>query len=464
MVLDDIINQLQLKKVQAFKKPLLRNNLEIKIVTTEDIYKSLKLFLKQNIGSSIIYTGTRKASVQISSYLNRNGLKSTYYHGGMSYEQKIKHQNDWMEEKAPIMVATNAFGMGIDKSNVRSIIHVNLPNSIENYMQEIGRAGRDGSKSVSILLYNNGTIDESQNYLFKSIADPQFCKEIYIKLNENYQIANGEYFQKKVLFNLQEFCNKYDFSTLRTFSAMHFFELENIIEINQNYGKKSSLKIIVSNRYLFDYEKRNPKLEELLKIILRNYGGTFEQFIPINESFIANNLTFNIQQDKLDKRYVIGLLKKLQYDKIILYNKATNDSELQFLVPREDNFVIHSITNNIKFRNKIKLEKAQKLIEFVQNDHICRNIQLSHYFGEKNDLKCGNCDVCLNEDKPQIKADYQKIASEILLLFHEKKQISVNEIIEQLLFDKSFIIKTLRLLIEKNTIRLTSQNKFEKVK
>ncbi len=464
LVLDDIINQLQLKEVKAFKKPLLRNNLEIKIVTTEDIYESLKLFLKQNKGSSIVYAGTRKASVQISSYLNRNGLKSTYYHGGMSYEQKIKHQNDWTEEKAPIMVATNAFGMGIDKSNVRSIIHVNLPNSIENYMQEIGRAGRDGSRSVSILLYNNGTIDESQNYLFKSIADPQFCKEVYIKLNENYQIANGEFFQKKILFNLQEFCNKYDFPTLRTFSAMHFFELENIIEINQNYGKKSSLKIIVSNRYLFDYEKRNPKLEELLKIILRNYGGTFEQFIPINESFIANNLTFNIQQDKLDKRYVIGLLKKLQYDKIILYNKATNDSELQFLVPREDNFVIHSITNNIKFRNKIKLEKAQKLIEFVQNDHICRNIQLSHYFGEKNELKCGNCDVCLNEDQPQMKADYQKIASNILLLFHEKKQLSINEIIEQLLFDKSFIIKTLQLLIEKNTIRLTSQNKFEKLK
>ena len=464
LVLDDIINQLQLKKVEVFKKPLLRKNLEIKIIATEDIYKNLKLFLKQIKGSSIVYAGTRKASVQVSRFLNRNGLKSTYYHGGMFYEQKIKHQNNWMSEKSLIMVATNAFGMGIDKSNVRSIIHVNLPNSIENYMQEIGRAGRDRSKSASILLYNKGTIDESQNYLFKSIADPKFCKEVYIKLNENYQIAKGEFFQKRVLFNLQDFCTKYDFPILRTFSAMHFFELENIIEINQNYGKKSSLKVIVSSRYLFDYEKRNPKLEELLKIILRNYGGTFEQFIPINESFIANKLSVNIQQVKSNKQYVIALLKKLHYDKIILYNEATNDSELQFLVSREDNFVIHSITKNIKFRNKIKLDKAQKLIEFIQNDHICRNIQLSHYFGEINDIKCGNCDVCVNENKPQIKADHQKIASKILLLFQEKKQLSVNEIIEQLLFDKNFIIKTLHLLIEKNTLRLTSQNKFEKVK
>ena len=464
LVVDDIINQLQLKKAQAFKKPLLRKNLEIKIISTEDIYKQLKLSLKQIRGSSIVYSGTRKASVQISNYLNRNGLKSTYYHGGMFYDQKIKHQNDWMVEKAPIMVATNAFGMGIDKSNVRSIIHTNLPNSIENYMQEIGRAGRDGLKSDSILLYNKGTIDDSQNYLFKSIADPKFCKEVYTKLNENYQIANGEFFQKKVLFNLQEFSTKYDFPVLKTFSAMHFFELENIIAINQNYGKKSSLKIIVSNRYLLDYEKRNPKLEELLKIILRNYGGAFEQFIPINESFIANKLTLNIQQVKSNKRYVTALLKKLHYDKVLLYNEATYDSELQFLVPREDNFVIHSISKNIKFRNKIKLEKAQKLIEFVQNDQICRNIQLSHYFGEENNSKCGNCDVCINENKPKIKANHQVIASKILFLFKDKKQLSVNEIIGQLLFDKNFIIKTLQLLIEKNTLRLTSQNKFEKVK
>ncbi len=464
LVLDDIIEQLQLKKVQTFRKPLLRKNLEIQIISTENIYEKLNNSLKQINGSSIVYTGTRKNCIQISNYLNRQGLKSTYYHGGLSYDQKMKHHTAWMEETTPIIVATNAFGMGIDKANVRAIIHTNIPNSIENYTQEIGRAGRDGLNSVSKLLFNNGTIADSQNYLYKSIADPKFCKEVYIKLNENYQIGNGEFFEKKVLFNLQDFCTKYNLPILKTFSAMHFFELESIIEVNQNYGKKSSLKIIVSNNYLFEYEKRNPKLEELLKIILRNYGGTFDQFIPINESSIANKLTINIQNIKPDKRYVIALLKQLHYDKIIYYKVVSNDADLQFLVPREDNYVIHHISKNIDFRNKIKIDKAQKVINFIQNDTVCRNIQLSHYFGEKNGIKCGICDVCIAENKPKIKTDFESISKEITSLFIEKEQLSANEIIKQLLFDKNSIIKTLQLLIEKNTLRLTSQNKFEKTK
>ena len=463
LVLDDIKDQLNLKKVLTFKKPLLRNNLEIKISASEDIYKKLKDSLKKISGSSIVYTGTRKASIQISSYLNNQGLKSTFYHGGLFYDQKIKHQKAWMHEEVQIMVATNAFGMGIDKSNVRAIIHTNLPNSIENYMQEIGRAGRDGLQSVTNLLYNKGTIVESQNYLLKSIADPKFCKKVYIRLNENFQIGKGELFQKRVMFNLQEFCTKYELPILKTFSAMHYFELENIIEVNQNYGKKSSLKIIVSNTYLFEYEKRNPKLEDLLKIILRNYGGAFEQFITVNESFIANKLSTIIQHEKPSKSYVIALLKQLHYDKVIIYNKASNDSELQFLVPREDNFVIHSISKNIDFRNKIKIDKAQKFVEYILNDKVCRNIQLSKYFGDENNIKCGICDICIAADKKQTYVDYQKIASEILLLFIKSKQISVNEILEHLPIDKENVIKTLHLLIEKNTLRLTSQNKFEKI-
>ncbi len=463
LVLADIKKQLQLQTVQTFRKSLLRKNLEIRIVNSENIYEELKNSLNRIKGSSIVYTGTRKGSMQISDYLNNQGIKSTYYHGGMFYEQKMKHQNTWMEDKIPVMVATNAFGMGIDKPNVRAIIHTNLPNSIENYTQEIGRAGRDGLKSVSILLYNNGTISESQNYLYKSIADPAFCKIVYAKLNENYQVAKGESFQKKVSFHLLEFCTKYNLPVLKTYAAMHFFEIESIIEINQNYSKKSSLKIIVSNAQLFAYEKRNPRLENLLKIILRNYGGTFDQFISINESYIAKKFTTNHQNNKIDKSYVMNLLQQLHKDKIIIYKKASNNSDLLFLVPREDNFVFHQISQNIEFRNKVKIEKAKKLIELVQNDQICRNIQLSYYFGEETKTKCGNCDVCLNENNPQGNADYNKIASKILLLFTDHKKLSINEIANKLSFENEFIIKTLQLLIEKNTLKLTSQNKLEKV-
>ena len=464
LVLKDIKEQLHLTTSLTFRKSLLRKNLGIKIVFSENIYEELRNSLVQINGPAIVYVGTRKGSIQIADYLNRKNIKSTYYHGGMSYDEKIKHQKDWMDEKTPVIVATNAFGMGIDKANVRAIFHTNIPNSIENYTQEIGRAGRDGHESISKLLYNNGTIVDSQNYLLKSIANPAFCKIVYTKLNEHYQIAKGESFQNKFTFNLQEFCTKYDLPVLKVFSAMHFFELENIIEINQNYGKKSSLKIIVSNTHLFEYEKRNIKLEQLLKIILRNYGGTFDQFISINESFIANKLTLNIPNHKVDKPFIINLLEQLHRDKIIIYKKASNDSDLQFLVPREDHYIIHRISKNIEFRNKIKIDKAKKIIAFIQNNQICRNIQLASYFGEKVETLCGNCDVCLAKNNLQVQVSHDLVASKIFLLISNHEKLAINIIVNKLPFEKDIIIKTLQLLIEKNSLRLTSQNKIEKIK
>ena len=461
-VMIDIIDHLKLKNASIFKKSFYRNNINIKLINTDNTLEQLKYLLSKINDPIIVYTNTRKSCINISNYLNHQGFKSTFYHGGLSFDNKTESQTNWLSQNTPIIVATNAFGMGIDKANVRAVIHMNIPNSIENYMQEIGRAGRDGISSFAYLIYNKSTIYESENYLKKGIASTLFHKEVYQKLNDNYQITLGEFFEKTYLFNLQDFCSKYELPILKTFSAINNLELENIIEINHNYKKRSSLKIIVSNKVLFEYEKRNSNLENLIKIILRNYGGTFEQLIPINESIIAKKLNA-IVPSNISKFQVINLLNQLKKDKIIIYNEATNNSNIKFLVPREDTFVINNISKSIENRSITKLEKLRSIIEYVNNNKICRNIQLLNYFGEKNIKKCKTCDICFAENNQSNKVDYKLIAKDIMDLFATKQYNSSNEIINELNYNKNQILKTLELLIEKNSLRLTSQNKFEKI-
>jgi len=455
-VIDDIVQNLALENVQIFKKSFYRNNIDIQLFKTDNVFEKLKNLLLNIKEPVIVYTSTRKSTIQISNFLNHQGFKSMFYHGGLSLDIKTKTLNSWTTEVQPIIVATNAFGMGIDKANVRLVIHMNIPNSIENYMQEIGRAGRDGKRSYAYLIFNNNAIFENETFIKKGLANTAFCKTIYSKLHENYQISQGEFLEQAYSFNLQEFCSKYKLPILNTFSALQCFENENIIAMLQNVNKRSRLKILVNNRYLTEYESRNPKLEILLKIILRNYGGAFDQFIAIGESELAKKMNTN-------KSTIIRLLQRIDKDKVISYKKASANAEIKFLVPREDRFVINNISKNIENRNDIKISKSKAIIQFVQNNKVCRNIQLLSYFGESIQNKCNTCDVCLAEKNKNKSVDYKKIANKILSLFSENSILEFDEINNQIHCDKKYIIKTLELLIEKNALRLTSQNKLEKI-
>ncbi|NOQ91240.1 MAG: RecQ family ATP-dependent DNA helicase, partial [Flavobacteriaceae bacterium] len=363
-VIEDIIKHLELDNIQIFKKSFFRKNIRIQLIKSDAIFEQVKQILVKVKEPVIIYTSTRKNTIQISNYLNHQGFKSTFFHGGLPNETKSKTLNNWVNESTPIIVATNAFGMGIDKANVRAVIHVHIPNSIENYMQEIGRAGRDNKTSNAYLIYNNSTIFESKTFIEKGIASTEFCKTVYGKLHENYQISFGELHEKSFTFNLQDFCNKYQLPILKVFSALNCFENEGIISVQQNVNKKSSLKVIVKNKYLIDYENKNQKSNTILKVILRNYGGAFDQFISISESVIAKKLNTS-------KTDVITLLHRLDTDNIIRYKKASNNAGIRFLVPREDRFVMHSISKNIENRNKTKISKAKAVVDYIANDKIC---------------------------------------------------------------------------------------------
>ena len=450
-VLDDIQLQLQIENATLFKKSFQRKNLAFHVITTEDIYGKLLQILTKLKASVIIYTNSRKHTKEVSHFLKQHHFKSSYYHGGLSTVEKNEAFNNWISDKTPIMVATNAFGMGIDKTNVRAVIHINIPNSLENFIQEAGRAGRDGKDSYSLLLKNKSSIFETENKFNSNVATTKFIKVIYFNLNQFYAVSRGELPLQSFNFSLHEFCSIYQLNLLQTYNAIKILERENIILLDENYNKKSSLKFLISNQKLFNYLENNTSKTNLIQLILRSYGGVFEHFTVINEFIIAKKLDVH-------KNDVIKTLKELHSQGILQYLHADTTSKLTFLKVREDAYTINGISKNIERQNSLKQQKLRSVIDFIENNKICRPVQLLHYFNEKDAVPCGKCDVCMAKNLKT--TAIKTIASQILNLLKEKPLTSM-ELSTILSFSEKEILNSLKILLEKNKITITSQNKFK---
>ncbi len=452
-VTKDIIELLTLDNPIIYKETFHRENLAYQVFETEDIYHKIIRILTKTNAPTIIYTSTRNKTKKVSDYLNTIGYKSTFYHGGLSSKNKEVAFQSWISEKTKIIVATNAFGMGIDKNNVKVVIHIDIPSSLENYVQEAGRAGRNGLKAFSVLLYNNATIHEFNQRINNSITEIDFIKEIYLKLNQHLFISKGELPLEKFTFNLQDFCAKYRINIFKTYNAIQLLEKEGVLVYEQNFNKVSLIKFKADNNQVLNYTQNHPKHKELIQLLLRTYGGIFENRIPINETYIAKKL------HRL-KKEVIAQLKQIEKDYIIEYMYQSNHTEIQFLVMREDQITINHISKNILQRNKIKLDKANAVLNFIDDDTICRNKQLLTYFNENTKTDCGICDVCLRKKKQKI--DLKVVTEKILSLLESKSELSSKEMLVLLRIEQKAIIQTIQLLLEKNKIVLTQNNSYKK--
>lgn len=450
-VLKDIQENLNLEEAVLFKKSFQRNNLSYHIINTENIYGKLLQILNRIKESVIIYTNNRKQTKEISNLLVHNNLKSSYYHGGLSAAEKNESYHNWMNDQTPIMVATNAFGMGIDKANVRAVIHINTPNSLENFIQEAGRAGRDGKESHSIVLTNKSVLFEAQHKFKTTIATKDFVKKIYFKLNQFFNISMGELPVESFNFSIQEFCNTYNFNLLQTYNAIKTLERENILLLDENYSKKSTLKFTLNNQQLFSFLEKNDSKKPLIQLILRSYGGVFEHYTIINEYVLSKKL-------KTSKKSIISNLKELNDREVLKYAYANTSSKLSFLVIREDNYTINRISKNIEQQNKLKFEKLMSSVNFIENNATCRNIQILSYFNEILKEPCGKCDVCLK--KKPIKVSLKTLNNQLLGLL-TKQPMSSNELAIALTYSEAEILNSLKLLLEQGKITITSQNKFK---
>ena len=454
-VLEDIIHNLEIDGATIIKQSLARKNLSLRIDHSEDIYYQIINILQKSTKPSILYANSRKKVRTVSNYLNRHNFKSTFYHGGLSTEEKSTAFNSWMEEKTPIMVATNAFGMGIDKKNVAGIIHLDLPFSLENYMQESGRAGRDGELAFSYLFSNENAISELEKRFLKGLVSVEYARNIYSSLNSYLNISYGELTDASFDFNLNDFCLHYKIQLLPTYNALKLFERENILLFDENLNKRSSLKFIVSPEVVLQYSERNNS--QLIKTILRSYGGIFDQAVTINESDLA--VKTNLTRDEIKNILIIW-----NKDGLVNYNYQKNITRLHFLVPREDNFTINNISSNIIRQNKIRTEKINAVIQYAKNTSVCRSRYLLNYFGEKPIENCGICDVCKQSNNKKVKIDDREVSEKIMELFIKNEQLSTKEIINKLKLDSTIVLRVLQLLLDTNKINITSQNKLEKVK
>ncbi len=447
---EDIISQLGLVQPALFQKSFVRKNIAYMVFQTEDKLYRIEQILKKNSASSIIYVRNRKSCTTISNQLNALGFKATYYHGGLSSKEKDKNMNLWMQDSAQVIVATNAFGMGIDKPDVKTVIHIQLPENIENYYQEAGRAGRNENKAFAVLLTNPSDIIQAENQFFNILADKTFLNAIYKKLCNYLQIAYGEGINEQFSFNLNSFCVKYNFPVLKTYNAFQFLDRQGIITLSQEFSEKISLQFIISSKEVLRYTSLNPNDEEIILTILRTYPGICEMKTALNLVLIAKKSNHTQKQ-------VSDLLHKLNEKDIVDFTAKAADSSLTFNEIREDERTISKVVKYLENQNNLKKEQFKAVLDYVQNEQECKSKSIAAYFGEEVLDDCGICSYCVTKKSKPTSVDslFTAIVSHL-----SESDLNSRELAIKLNNSSKELIFALQTLLESEKIIIKSNNKY----
>ena len=444
----DIIENLALENPKLFSKSFERKNLAYHVLKTEDKLTKIKQIVSKNKESSIIYVSNRKACLEISSQLNHLGFSATFYHGGLSYKEKEKNRLIWMENKVQIIVATNAFGMGIDKPDVKTVVHIHLPQNLENYYQEVGRAGRNGEKAFGILLTNSSDVKSAKSQFISVLPDKEFLKNVYIKLNNYFQIAYGEGYNENFSFNLNHFCSHYQFPILKTYNSIQFLDRQGIITLQNLFSEKIDLQFIIPSKEVMRYMSLNKHDEEIISTILRTYTGIFEMETSVSPSLVA-------KKSNATEKNVLEAIHKMHQSQVVHLKIHNNDSNITFNEAREDELTINRVSKFLENQNQQKEEKFKKMIEFIEDTSICKNKLLLTYFDQETNEDCGICSTCVLKNK-KTNLDLSFQIKELLQL----NPISSKEIENKLSISSEETIFALQQLLEQNKIAINSQNKF----
>lgn len=452
-VVKDIQEQLNLRDPLVFKSSLERSNIAYRVVHAEDKIYRLRQILSDPEETAIIYVRSRKATMEISKELQQYGYTVAAFHGGLSAKEKSSKLAAWLKDEVKIMVATNAFGMGIDKANVRHVAHLNLPESIESYFQEAGRAGRDNEAASATIITNKSDLPLLRNQFVKTLPDLEFAILVYKKLTTYFRIAFGEGQEENFDFNFAEFCSHYQLHTERTYNTLQLLDRLSILKLSQQFRKAANLQFVISNRELFRYLAQNSQVENIVKSILRTYGGIFENKLPVNLNSIS-------KKSGETEAVIVATLQRLHKDKIVEFEFQQNDASITFLVPREDEAAIYPFSDYIRNQAKNKIGKIEAILAYVENDQECRSQQLLKYFGEASPPKCGICSVCQPPERTAGREAVKKIYKEIIEQLEEKEKSS-RELVAAISFPEAGILKVLKLLLEKEIVVLTSTNKYK---
>lgn len=441
-VVKDIQCRLEFKEENVFQKSFKRENLTYFVVKEEDKNGRMLRIMQRYPGTGIVYVRNRRKTVEVADFLCKNGISADYYHAGLDARIRDQRQNDWMTGKTRVIVSTNAFGMGIDKPDVRFVVHIDVPDSLEAYFQEAGRAGRDEQPSVAILLYDANDLRQLSRNFTLAFPPIDTIKAVYENLCQHYYIEMGTGKNSIHPFYLEQHARRMKMDSIQLFNAVRFLEKAGVVALSEHLRETSQIHFKLNGDMLMDYEEKHPDMEEFVKLLLRSYGGVFTQYVKIDEQTIASRSGLSVDE-------VVGNLRTLHAAGVLSYQPQSEIPLIVFLqdrIPEKYLYFDPSIYQLLKQKSEERVDAVRR---YVTDATVCRSQQLLRYFGERNSSPCGKCDVCMKFGQKNVpETTFRRISTEILRL--KNNGMDEKEIFDQLAkhFEETEIVSVMRWLID----------------
>ncbi len=451
----DIQAKLGFKKENVLRKSFERKNLSYVVLNEENKSVRLLRIINNVKGSGVIYVRNRRKAEEVATMLKQKGISADYYHAGLSFDERSKRQEMWLRDKTRVMVSTNAFGMGINKANVRFVVHLDLPDCLEAYFQEAGRAGRDEKRAYAVLLYNEADRLSLERNMDHSFPEIESIKRVYGALCSFYNMVAGSGKGSIFDFSLNDFCTKYSLEPMLVLSSIKFLEKENYLMLTDAFYRPSRIQILIKQKDLYRYQVEAPAYDAFIKLLLRSYEGLFENYVNIKEYDLAKRSTLSIHE-------VESLLQRLDKREIISYLPQSDKPQLVYLDDCHQISNLHISKQHYHDLKERALKRMEWVIHYAASTHKCRSEMLLSYFGEIETVRCGICDVCLERNKLELSdLEFTNVAEQLKAAL-QKGPLSLSDLVHkvhQVREDK--ILKTVQWLIDNDKLSKNDDNLLE---